>query len=67
MICARRVRHYVITNIRSTFASSRVVACQQFPMHRFTNTFDDVIDTAVAIGAIGSGTASLVLRGGVDA
>ena len=27
----------------------------------------DVIDTAVATGAIGSGTASLALRGGVDA
>lgn len=31
------------------------------------DTFDDVIDTAVAIGTIGRGTASLALRGGVDA
>lgn len=35
-------------------------------MRRFTDTFDDVIDTAVAIGTIGRGTASLALRGGVD-
>lgn len=39
----------------------------KFPMRRFIDTFDDVIDTAVAIGTIGRGTASLALRGGVDA
>ena len=38
-----------------------------FPMHRFADTFDDVISTAVATGALGSGTAGLVLRGGVVA
>ena len=38
-----------------------------FPMHRFTDNFDDIISTAVATGALGSGsgTASRVLRGGV--
>ena len=34
-------------------------------MHRFADTFDDVNSTAVATGALGSGTAGPVLRGGV--
>ena len=34
-------------------------------MHRFVDTFDDVISTAVATGVLGSGTASCALRGGV--
>lgn len=65
-ICDRgraRARVYVCTRA----CVFHVVACQPFPMHRFTDTFDDVIDTAVAIGAIGSGPASLALRGGVNA
>lgn len=33
-----------------------------YPMH----TFDDVSDTAVATGAIGSSADSLALSGGVD-
>ena len=32
-------------------------------MHRFADTFDDVISTAVATGALGSGTASPALHG----
>ena len=45
-----------------------MLACQQLnPLHKCMGTFDDVIDTAVATGAIGSGTASLALRVGVDA
>ena len=39
-------------------------------LYRFADTFDDVISTAVtavATGALGSGTASLALRGGVVA
>ena len=38
-----------------------------FPMHRFADTFDDVISIAVATGALGSGTAGSALRGGVVA
>ena len=39
----------------------------KFPMHRFADTFDDVISTAVATGALDSGasTAGSALRGGV--
>ena len=33
----------------------------KFPMHRFADTFDDVISTAVATGALASGTASSAL------
>ena len=33
-------------------------------MHRFADTFDDVISTAVATGTLGSGTAGSALRGG---
>lgn len=36
------------------------------PAHHDQTTFDDVIVTAVGTGAIGSGTASLALHGGVD-
>ena len=32
----------------------------KFPMHRFADTFDGIISTAVATGALGSGTASRV-------
>ena len=39
----------------------------KFPMHRFADTFDDVISTAVATGALGSGIAGPALRGGVVA
>ena len=39
----------------------------KFPMHRFADTFDVVISTAVATVAIGRGTASPALRGGVVA
>lgn len=39
----------------------------QFPMHRFADNFDDVISTAVATGALASGTAGSALRGGVVA
>lgn len=38
----------------------------KFPMHRFAGTLDDVISTAVATGALGSGTASSALSGGVN-
>lgn len=33
----------------------------------FADTFDDVISTAVATGALGNGTAGSALRGGVVA
>lgn len=65
---------YVIANMQSAFATRGKADVElawwhanNFPMHEFTNTFDDVIDTAVATDAIGSGTDSLALCGGVDA
>ena len=64
---------YVIANMRSAFATRGKTDVElawwpnKFPMHRFADTFDDVISTAVATGALGSGTASPALRGGVVA
>ena len=65
---------YVIANMRSAFATRGKTDVElawwhanKFPMHRFADTFDDVISTAVATGAVGNGTASLALRDGVVA
>ena len=65
---------YVIANMRSAFASRGKTDVElawwhanKFPMHRFADTFDDVISTAVATGALGNGTAGSALRGGVVA
>ena len=65
---------YVIANMRSAFATRGKTDVElawwhanKFPMHRFADTFDDVINNAVATGALGSGTASPALRGGVVA
>ena len=65
---------YVIANMRSAFATRGKTDVElawwhanKFPMHRFADTFDDVISTAVATGALGSGIAGPALRGGVVA
>jgi len=36
-----------------------------FPVHRLTDTFDDVITAAVATGAIDGGADTIALRGSV--
>ena len=61
---------YVIANMRSPFATRGKTDAElawwhanKFLMHRFVDTPDDVISTAVATGALGSGTASSALRG----
>ena len=65
---------YIIANMRSAFATRGKTDVElawwhanKLPMHRFADTFVDVISTAVATGALGSGTASPALRGGVVA
>ena len=65
---------YVIANMRSAFATRGKTDVElawwhanKFPMHRFADTFDDVISTTVAIGALDSGNADSALRGGVVA
>lgn len=52
--------------LKRSLISSMYVTIIIYPMHRFADTFDDVSDTAVATGAIGSSADSLALSGGVD-
>ncbi len=68
---------YVIANMRSAFATRGKTDrgktdvelawwhANKFPMHRFADTFDDVISTTVATGALDN--ADSALRGGVVA
>ena len=65
---------YVIANMRAAFATCGKTDVElawrhanKFPMHMFADTYDDVISTAVATGALDSGTARSALRGGVVA